>query len=142
MKNNIYTNAVMSIEDHKGNNEVFIYSESIKEAVRAAVNAEDFSKEELFDFYLNSIVTTALNMRHCYSSKRGAGKYVNVDACKDVNLLNGLIDNAKDDIGADRSRISIIKSRIRQLDFDQYFMNINDPDATVCTIGDALEMAM
>lgn len=142
MSKNIYQLAAMSIEDHKNNHEVFIFSESIKDDVKASVRMGDFTKEFLFEFYLSSMVTTALNTRHCYSSKRGSGKYVNVDACRDINLLNNLIANAHHDMLADNSRIVVINSRIKELDEDQYFMNVDDPDAEICTVGDALEMTM
>lgn len=142
MNKNVYQIAVANIEDRKEHREVFISSESIKDDVKAEISMGDFSKEFLFEFYLSSMVTTALNMRHCYSAKRGAGKYINIDACKDINLLNGLIANAQHDMYSDNSRITIINSRIKELNTDQYYMNIDDPDAEICTIGDALERAM
>lgn len=142
MKNNIYANAVLSIEDCKTEKIIFIESKDIKESVKASISMDDFDKEELFEFYLNSIVTTALNMRHCYSMKRGAGIYVNVDACMDIDVLNQLIANAKDDITADSSRYSIINSRIHQLNLEQYFMNLDDMASPIQTIGDAIGLAM
>ena len=33
-------------------------------------------------------------------------------------------------------------SRIKELNEDQYIMNIDDPDAEICTIGDVLDMVM
>lgn len=142
MRKNVYQVAVMSIEDRKGKNEVFIESDSIKDDVKAEIRMGDFTKEFLYEFYLSSMVTTALNTRHCYSAKRGAGKYINVDACMDINILNGLIDTARHDCFADSSRISIITRRINDLNTDQFCMNIDDPSAPMYTIGDVLEMAM
>lgn len=142
MNKNVYQVAIESIEDHKGSRDIFILPNTIKDDVKAEISMGDFSKEFLFEFYLSSMVTTALNTRHCYSSKRGSGKYVNVDACKDINLLNNLIANAQHDMLADNSRIAVINSRIKELNEDQYIMNIDDPDAEICTIGDVLDMVM
>lgn len=142
MKNNIYSIAVQSIEDSKAEKTIFINSEDIKEVIKASIRMDEFDKEELFEFYLNSIVTTALNMWHCYSKRRGAGIYVNVDACMNIDVLNQLIANVKDDISADSSRYSVINRRINQLNLEQYFMNLDDVATPIQTIGDAISLTM
>lgn len=142
MKNNVFTNARMYILERKQAGEVFITSEAVKEWTVKMCDVDEAERNEFFDFYVNSMVTIALNMSNCYSKERGEGVFVNIDACRDRAVLEQLLGYADKDIEGDSSRYAVIKRRLRQLDFEQTFLDLDNPSAPIQTVGDAMAAAI
>lgn len=142
MKNSIYSVAVMAVKELKAKKAIEIKSEDIKAEVRASVDMDDFDREFLSEFYLNSIVTTVLNMLRCYSKSRGDGVYINIDACVDIDVLDALFKNAVGDINSDVSRRDEIVKRMKAINPEQFFISLDDPTTPIQTIGDAIGLAM
>lgn len=142
MKNNIFSNANQYVRERKLAGEVFVSSEAVKEWAVKMCDVDEADRNEFFDYYVNSMVTIAMNMNNCYSKERGEGVYVNVDACCDRVVLEQLLGYADKDIVGDSSRYAVIKRRLRQLDFEQMFMNLDNPSAPIQTVGEAMAAAV
>jgi len=142
MKTNILSNARLYILERKQAGEVFISSDAVKEWTVKMCDVEESDRNYFFDYYVNSMVTIALNMNNCYSKERGEGVFVNVDACRDRAVLEQLLGYADKDIESDSSRYAVIKRRLRQLDFEQMFIDLDNPSASIQTVGDVIAAAM
>lgn len=142
MKNNIFSNARQYVLERKQAGEVFISAAEIKSWVITMCDVEESERNEFFDFYVNYNIRVALNINHCYSHERGAGRFVNVDACKDKAILGQLLLNAETDIDGDSKRYAVIKRRLRELDMNQTFFDLDNPTAPIQTVGEALGAAM
>lgn len=138
----LYTRIVKAVERYRANKVVEIEADEILDEINSFVDAKDYSKEFLLNFYIRSLLTSALNQKHCYTMRRGSGRYINVDACMDIDVISRLMANAKYDIKSDNARHTILAKRWEQLHKEQYVMNIDDPGAPLQTVGDVLEAAM